>query len=123
MAWYIDLIIFLFAGLCVGAGYMYITQSPAVSALAEFEAIRRNQIRAKLRRFGGGLMCIVGACLIVGHLATRGPRPSAWSLLPWIIILLAVGVLMCLALVDLRLTQQLRRDYRGKPSDPPDNKP
>jgi hypothetical protein len=114
MPWYTDFLVIAFATVCAGAGLMYVLRVGASGELAEFEASRRNQIRTTLRKFGGLLMVGVGLCLIVGYLSTRNPSPSAWALLPWGVLLLLVFMLMCLALVDLRLTQLLRRDLLNK---------
>jgi len=121
MSWYADFIVIAFATVCGGAGMMYAMRSTAAQGLSEIEALRRNQIRNKLRKFGGMIMVGVGVCLIAGYLSTRGSSPSAWSLVPWAVLLVLILALMCLALVDLRLTQMLRRDLQTRHNPRPDS--
>lgn len=97
-------------------GGYYLLVSPAGSELAEFEAQHLNRLRRKMRRGGGLAMLLLSAALFTLFAAAER---EAFATMRWALVgvMAVLFVLMVLALVDVRLTQKLRRFHRQKLSD------
>lgn len=99
----------IFAMLVGAAGWYYAFYSVAAAKLADIEPTPTNRLRTRLRRAGGLTMIVLGAsfyCIMPAVEKRRGVMAG-------VAIAMSLGCLMVLlglALVDLRLTRQLRRD-------------
>lgn len=106
------------AVLAAASGWYYAFYSTAALNLATVEQAAANRRRVRLRRFNGVLMMLLGVSLylMTSALDKRWPPTAAAGLLlAVLLLLLCVGVL---AIIDLRLTTQLRDELRRHRKDP-----
>jgi UDP-N-acetylmuramyl pentapeptide phosphotransferase/UDP-N-acetylglucosamine-1-phosphate transferase len=95
--------------LSVGAaGWFYLFYSRAASNLSGVEAESSNRLRVRLRRIGGLMMIVLAFVSYATCVALERQRTvqAAWYLLAVLVLLVAI---LILGLIDLRLTQKLRR--------------
>jgi hypothetical protein len=97
--------------LIAAAGWHYLFYSSAAARLSGVEGERLNRRRVYLRRAGGVVLLLLGPTFFAGF-RTLDPQtefnPDAFVGL-WLSVLLLMGVMVILALVDVRLTLQLRK--------------
>jgi hypothetical protein len=100
------------AVLIAAAGWYYMLYSRAAGRLASIEGERTNRHRIRLRRFGGGLVMLLGILLFAGSQELSAvPYLAIWSG-----VMLLLLALCIMALIDLRLTWNLRhRRGQGPP--------
>src|SRR5688500_17359011 len=100
----------IFALLTGAAGWFYLFYSRAAHRLSGIEDQRLNARRIALRRVGGVAMLLLGGFFFAGFYAFEDPnqKPTAF-LAVWLTVFGLLVVLVILALIDLRLTRQLRR--------------
>lgn len=101
----------IFSILVGAAGWFYMFYSKAAENLAGVEAASINRLRIRLRRIGAAAMIVLAAVFYIGCVALEQRRPAeaAGYLLA---VLVLMGAIVALGLVDLRLTQKLRRSQR-----------
>ena len=109
----------IFSLLVGAAGWFYLFYSRAVENLAAVEDLGTNQYRARLRRLGGIAMILLAiAFYICCVMLSRGNlRAFAGTLFA---VLALMGVILVLGLIDLRLTNKLRRQARHNEKQPPE---
>jgi hypothetical protein len=106
----------IFALVIAAAGWFYLFYSKAAEGLQGFEDQSLNRKRIRLRRVGGFSMILLAMSMYVGVAALDWDDPTIWFALVWVLVMLLVFVITVLALIDLRLTKQLReRRKRGQP--------
>jgi hypothetical protein len=93
--------------------------SRAAERLADLEEERLNRRRVTLRRAGGAVMLVLAALMYLGFNGIDPQaRPKAFVYV-WLGAIALLGVLVALALVDVRLTVQLRRRRVRQRAGPP----
>jgi hypothetical protein len=98
------------AGLAAAMGWYYMFYSRAAHRLEAIEAQHINRWRIGLRRVGGGLMMLLGILFFAGS-QNLAPIPY---ILVWTGVMLMLLLIVGLALVDLRLTWELRKAGRKR---------
>jgi UDP-N-acetylmuramyl pentapeptide phosphotransferase/UDP-N-acetylglucosamine-1-phosphate transferase len=98
----------IFALLVGAAGWFYMFYSRAASNLTGVESEPDNRLRIRLRRVGGLTMIVLAFVSYAACVAIERERAieAAWYLLA---VLMLLGAILVLGLIDLRLTQKLRR--------------
>jgi peptidoglycan/LPS O-acetylase OafA/YrhL len=91
------------------AGWFYAVHSRSAVALADLESDALNRRRVRLRRFGGCTMMALGACFFAGFNAVDVAQHPGMFEAIWIAVCLLLFLLLILAVVDLRLTNRLKR--------------
>jgi O-antigen/teichoic acid export membrane protein len=93
------------------AGWHYLFYSRAAERLAGVEEERLNRLRVRLRRAGGLVLLALGPTFFAGFrtLEPREDFDSARFVTLWLTVLGLMGLMVVLALVDVRLTIKLRR--------------
>lgn len=103
------------AFLIATAGWHYLFYSRAANRLSGVENERLNRLRIRLRRVGGVVLLLLGPTFFAGF-RTLDPEsdfnPHAFVGL-WVSVLLLMGVMVVLALVDVRLTFRLRQQQHA----------
>ena len=100
------------------AGWHYLFYSRAAERLAGVEQERLNRLRVVLRRAGGVVLLILGPTFFAGFrtlLPETDFNPSAFVAL-WLSVLGLMGVMVVLAMVDVRLTWKLRQQQLARPA-------
>lgn len=94
------------------AGVYYLLRPIAEDDAADFEEGRLQVRRVRYRRVGGAAMTGLGILLYVGtHMPDAAERPRVF-LNVWLGVLALLGMIVILALVDLRITLRLRSQRR-----------
>lgn len=93
------------------AGWHYLFYSRAAERLAGVEEGRLNRMRVRLRRAGGLVLLVLGPTFFAGFrtLLPETDFSPATFLALWLAVLGLMGVMVILALVDVRLTWKLRK--------------
>ncbi|CAN5626250.1 hypothetical protein BH09PLA1_BH09PLA1_14980 [soil metagenome] len=112
--------------LVAAAGWYYMFYSRAAQNLSGIEDQEANRRRVFLRRVSGGMMCALAVVLYIGIAALGrtdslgNARPDvklfAWMMLA---VLALMAVILVFGLMDLRLTQALRRRQLSDREKPP----
>jgi len=102
----------IFAFLIAAAGWYYLFYSKAAHHLAGFEEAALNIKRIRLRRTGGAVLILLAMVLYIGLAVVDWDRPTLWFLVTWSGVMVLLGFITLLALIDLRLTQKLRRNRK-----------
>jgi drug/metabolite transporter (DMT)-like permease len=93
------------------AGWYYLFYSRAASKLAGIEETANNLRRARLRRINGILMLLLASLLYAGfYVVDDHDSPQAYVVV-WISISILLLLIVWLAVIDLRLTANLRRKH------------
>jgi hypothetical protein len=101
----------ILALLIAAAGWHYLFHSTAAQRLAGVEEERLNRVRVRLRRAGGVVLLVLGPTFYAGFrtlLPETQFNPATFVGL-WLSVLGLMGLMVILALVDVRLTLKLRR--------------
>ena len=101
----------ILALLIATAGWHYLFYSKAAQRLSGVEEDRLNRMRVGLRRAGGLVLLVLGPTFFAGFrtlLPETSFEPITFVTL-WLSVLGLMGVMVILALVDVRLTLKLRR--------------
>ena len=112
--------------LVAAAGWYYMFYSRAAQKLAGIENAEANRRRVLLRRINGGTMCALAVVLYIGIAAlqrtdehgTAHPDLKLFAGMMFAVLAL-MATLLVLGLIDLRLTQNLRRRQRQDHDEPP----
>lgn len=96
------------------AGWFYLFYSRAASNLAFVEATQLNQRRVWLRRIGGTVMLLLAVGIAVGFYGFDRENPTVGFVWVWVGVMGLLLAMMCLGLMDLRLTWKLREAIRQK---------
>ena len=105
--------------LIVGAtGWYYLLYSKSAGNLAGIEGNAINLKRQKLRR-GGGLFLFLLAIFMYTGCEIDPSTHKFIFLFSWLAVVLLLFVTVLLALIDVRLTNRLRRDKLNPPFKPP----
>jgi hypothetical protein len=101
----------IFAFLTGAADWFYLFYSRAALRLSAVEDQRINGRRVALRRAGGFAMFLLGALFFAGFYTFDDPRehPRAFVAI-WLSVFALLIAIVVLAMIDLRLTRQLRRN-------------
>ena len=102
------------AFLIATAGWHYLFYSRAAHRLTGVENDRLNRLRIRLRRVGGVVLLVLGPTFFAGFRTIDADEfdPHAFVGL-WVSVLALMGVMVVLALVDVRLTYRLRHEQRA----------
>ncbi len=98
-----------FALLIGATGWYYLFNTHAAEQLASIESTALNVRRVRLRRVGGVLLLLLAMLFYIGSAVVSWDTPTVWFLVTWTGVLIVVGLVTFLALLDLRLTSQLRQ--------------
>ncbi len=114
---YLQILAAALALLIGAAGWFYLFYSRAAQNLAGVEDIRTNGLRVRLRRVGGCAMILLAVAFYISCVALLRHqfRLFAGTTLG---VLLLMGTILVLGLMDLRLTNKLRRRQRDKDLPP-----
>jgi Na+/H+ antiporter NhaD/arsenite permease-like protein len=102
----------IFALIIGAAGWFYLFYSKAAQKLQGVEDTRINQRRVRLRRSGGFSMILLAMAMYAGVAGFDWERPTIWFALVWVLVMALVLVITVLALIDIRLTKQLRTNRK-----------
>ena len=106
-----------FALITAAAGWYYLFYSRAAHDLAEIEQRPANRQRVRLRQAGGVVMILLGVLFFTGFYGVDAETaPGAFATV-WLAVFALLVAIMVLALIDMRLTTQLRR-RRKRPHHP-----
>ena len=98
------------------AGWHYLFYSQAAQRLSGVEEERLNRMRVRLRRAGGVVLLVLGPTFFAGF-RTLLPEthfdPTTFLAL-WLTVLGLMGLMVILALVDVRLTWKLRKQQLAR---------
>jgi hypothetical protein len=108
----------IFSLIVAAAGWFYMFYSRAASNLAVVESQHVNRLRVRLRRLGGFAMILLAAAFYAGSVALERRR-AEWAAILLLIVLVLMCVIVALGLLDLRLTNRLRRSRQQKNRDHP----
>jgi hypothetical protein len=107
-------IIGIFALIIAASGWHYAFHSVAASQLAVFEQQEINRRRTRLRRAAGVAMIAMAICFFLGfERASPQDNPSVFVGL-WVGVMILLAAIVWLAMLDLRLTRQLRESIERK---------
>jgi hypothetical protein len=98
----------VFSLLVGAAGWFYLFYSRAAEKLAGVEAARTNALRVNLRRVGGCAMIGLAVTFYIGCVALLRRNLTLFGAMMFAVLVL-MAVILVLGLVDLRLTNRLRR--------------
>jgi hypothetical protein len=104
--------------LIAAAGWHYLFYSRAAERLSGVEAQRLNRLRVALRRAGGAVLLVLGPTFFAGFrtlLPESDFDPGTFVTL-WLAVLGLMGLMVILALVDVRLTWKLRQEQLLRPA-------
>jgi Na+/H+ antiporter NhaD/arsenite permease-like protein len=107
----------LFALMVAAAGWFYLFYSRAAHRLSGVEDPRLNLRRIRLRRVGGVAMILLGILFYAGFYTVDQQAPTLAFLLVWLAVLLLMAMILFLAIIDMRLTFQIRRDRHRRDGD------
>jgi UDP-N-acetylmuramyl pentapeptide phosphotransferase/UDP-N-acetylglucosamine-1-phosphate transferase len=101
------------------AGWFYLFYSRAAQGLSGIEQERLNRRRIRLRRIGGLVMLLLAAGFYLGFYGFEPERRPRAFVGVWMAVIVLLGVLVLLALIDVRLTLRIRdsRRHQGLPVD------
>ncbi len=99
----------IFSLMIAAAGWYYLFYSDAVHRLAAVEDVAINTRRVRIRRLGSVLLILLAMLFYVGSAVVSWDEPTVWFAVIWLGVMVLVGVVTILALLDLRLTNQLRQ--------------
>ncbi len=97
----------IIALLTAAAGLYYLVYSRAAHQLRGVEEAYYNARRIRLRRWGGATMLLLAICFAL--LFWMSPETLAFNLV-LLAVLILVGLILILAMIDLRLTWRMRRE-------------
>src|SRR5687767_7957164 len=103
----------IFALLTGVAGWYYLFYSKAAQRLEGIEEQRLNQKRVRLRRTGGVMMLLLAVLFFAGFNTVRVEDAPAAFVAIWLGVMVLLGAIAVLALMDLRLTHQIRLRSAG----------
>jgi len=101
----------ILALLIATAGWHYLFYSRAAERLCGVEEERLNRLRVRLRRAGGVVLLVLGPTFFAGFrtlLPETHFEPFTFLAL-WLAVMGLMGLMVILALVDVRLTWKLRQ--------------
>jgi hypothetical protein len=102
----------LLALLVLASGWYYLFYSPAAHRLKGIEQPGPNALRMRLRRANGVVMMLLAVAFFAAAYTVDEHTPRATAML----VLMSIPLLLCgmisLALIDVRLTQRMRRDRK-----------
>ena len=98
----------IFALVIGAAGWYYAFYSNAAKKLEGVEGERINQRRVRLRRFGGVCMILLAMSMYLGAAGIDPDHQKVAFVVVWAVVMALVCLITVLALIDLRLTKQLR---------------
>jgi Kef-type K+ transport system membrane component KefB len=103
----------IFALMVAAAGWFYIFYSRAAVRLQSIESAKTNRLRVRLRQIGGSAMILLAAAFYAGTVAIDHNKVEQASACFFVVVALMATVII-LALIDLRLTNQLRKSRRDQ---------
>ena len=98
--------------LVLAAGWYYLFYSPAAHRLSGIEQPQRNALRIRLRRANGVVMMLLAVAFYAASVTINEYTPKSTAILVLMSIPLLLVAMIVLALIDVRLTRQLRRDRK-----------
>jgi len=107
----------IFSLLVAASGWFYLFYSRAATRLQGIEEQSFNRRRVKIRRVGGIAMVLLGVAFFAGSYTFDAATQSTPFIVAWLLVLLLLMVLTVSALLDLRITMQLRKRSQKPPAD------
>ena len=99
--------------LIAAVGWYYLFYSRATQRLEGVEEQRANRLRGILRRTNAAIMLLMAVAIAFGSVRMDRLTPEQF-IVTWSGVLLLLFVAVVLALIDVRLTIQLRRALRER---------
>jgi peptidoglycan/LPS O-acetylase OafA/YrhL len=90
------------------AGWYYLFYSKSAGRLVGVEESAANGRRQRLRRLNGGVMLALGGLFYFGFSINPDAAPRPFVVV-WSVVIVLVGIVLLLAVIDLRLTARIRR--------------
>jgi len=104
----------IFSIIIAAAGWYYLFYSPAASRLAGIESNANNSRRQWLRRANGIVLFALAISFFAGfYTVDVDSNPHAFVLV-WLTVFALLFTAVVLALLDVRLTAKLRRQFRDQ---------
>jgi hypothetical protein len=100
------------AFLVLAAGWYYLLYSPAAARLAGIEQPRINALRVRLRRANGVVMMLLAVSFYAAAYTINEYTSQRTIVLVIVSIPILLATMLVLALIDIRLTQKLRRNKK-----------
>ena len=94
------------------AGWFYLFYSRAALGLAGIEQERLNRRRIRLRRFGGLVMLLLAVGFYLGFYGFAPEQRPRTFVGVWLAVMVLLGMLVLLAMIDVRLTLRIRGSRR-----------
>lgn len=105
----------ILALIIAAAGSYYLFASRAAHRLGALETANANLTRVRLRRINGAAMILLAVMLYLGtHIVDPQQRPQIF-VIAWLCVIGLLLLIVTLALIDLRLTNDLRRRSKNPP--------
>ena len=104
----------IFSLLVAVAGWHYAFYSSAAARLGAIESAPTNRLRVRLRRANGLMMCAMAVCIFLGAASLENRWSAAATVVLWFAVMVLLFGIAILVLVDVRLTNQLRRQMRQR---------
>lgn len=104
----------VFSLLCAAAGWYYLMHAGSAAKLGEFERPADNQMRIRLRRWGGILMVLIAAAFYIGFRVADAEGNGVVVAVCMLAVVVLLPIVLLLALVDMRLTRKMRENFRNK---------
>jgi drug/metabolite transporter (DMT)-like permease len=101
------------------AGWYYLFYSRAAEKLGAIENQQVNRHRSRLRRIGGFVMLLLAIATYAGFYTFDPKHAPTAFVFTWISVFVLLFLVVFLALMDVRLTAQLRRKRPIPPTDTP----
>ena len=101
-----------FALLVAAAGWYYALYARETAGVQGEAASRLNRQRLLLRRLGGVVMMGLAVCFFAGFWTVNWEPPTDAFYWIWVAVAAQLGVIVILALVDVRLTWKLQKVQR-----------
>ena len=105
------------------AGWFYLFYSRAAQGLSGIEQERWNRRRILLRRIGGVVMLLLAVGFYLGFYGFEPERRPRTFLGVWLGVIVLLGMLVMLALIDVRLTLRIRGSRQRQQGLPVDRTP
>jgi Na+/H+ antiporter NhaD/arsenite permease-like protein len=99
----------LLALLIAASGWFYMFYSRAAHRLAGVEEQKTNARRRRLRQVNGLVMMLLAIAFFAGFYTFDPDRAPTGFMLTWLAALALLAIVVALALVDVRMTVDLRR--------------
>jgi len=98
--------------LVLAAGWYYLFFSTAAQQLSRIEQPRLNTLRVRLRRANGIVMMLLAVAFFASYYTVNEQTSVNTAMFVMVSVLILICAMIALAVIDVRLTQKLRRQRK-----------